>query len=263
MNYKDICNQVRDLVYNVGHEIEKARTEKALIVEAKGHNDFVTQMDKYSEKLLVEGLEKILPEAGFITEESTRTDRGEVYNWIVDPIDGTTNFIHNVAPHCISIGLTEGETIIVGVVYEMVHDEMFTASLGGGAYLNGNQIHVSNAQNLSQSLLITGFPVFDLSRAKEFLSAIEELMHYVHGVRSIGSAAADLAYLACGRYDAFFEYNLKPYDVAAGCILITEAGGKLNDFRGGNNYLFGREIIATNGRNHNEFANLIAKHMNK
>lgn len=263
MNYKEICNSVELLARTVGDKIQQLRAEGQLVVEAKGHNDFVTQMDKLSERMLVDGLAKIVPEAGFIAEESTRTDRGAVYNWIVDPIDGTTNFIHGVAPYCISIGLAEGETIVVGVIYELVHREMFTAWKDGGAYFNGTRIHVSEAPTVSQSLLITGFPVYDLSRAKEFLGALDELMHKVHAVRSIGSAAADMAFVAAGRYDAFFEYNLKPYDVAAGCILVSEAGGKICDFRGGNDYMFGKEIIATNSKNHCEFAEIVARHMNK
>ena len=261
MNYKEILSATEQIVRSVGEDVERKRREGALVVEAKGHNDFVTQMDKYSEQQLVAQLERLLPEAGFITEESTRTERAEVYNWIVDPIDGTTNFIHGVAPYCISVALAEGDKIVVAVVYEMVHSEMFTASLGGGAFLNGRPICVSDAQTVDQSLLVTGFPVYDLSRADKFLSAIEDLMHNVHAVRSIGSAAADLAYVAAGRYDAFFEYSLKPYDVAAGALLVTEAGGKVTDFAGGDNYLFGREIIASNKHNYGEFAQIVASHM--
>ena len=263
MNYKNICQQAAELARNVGRELLDYREKNSLVVEAKAHNDFVTQMDKFSEAKLVEGLSKILPEAGFIAEEATRTDRGEHFNWIVDPIDGTTNFIHKLPPFAISIGLMEDGQMVVGVVYELCGDELFTAWKFGGAYLNGLKINVSTAQTIEQSLVSTGFPYNNFDRIEEYTTALLYFMRTSHGVRRHGSAATDLAYVACGRFDAFFEYDLKPYDVAAGVIILTEAGGKVSDFSYRDNYIFGREIVATNGHVHDEFMSVIMKSFGK
>jgi myo-inositol-1(or 4)-monophosphatase len=256
MNYKDICESVATLARQTGKRLLQYRAENAVVVETKGHNDFVTQMDKYTEGLLVEGLDKILPEAGYIAEEGTRVDNGEEYKWIVDPIDGTTNFIHLMPPYAISIALMHKGTIVVGVVYEMGHDELFTAWLGGGSYLNGEPIHVTQAPTVSHSLVATGFPYNEFSRMDNYMQTLTHFMKYSQGVRRIGSAATDMAYVAAGRFEVFYEYDLKSYDVAAGAILITEAGGKVSDFKGGDNYIFGREIVATNGHVHEECINI-------
>lgn len=253
MDYKLICQQVADLARATGEQLKKHREENGLEIESKGHNDFVTQMDKFSERLLVAGLEKIVPEAGFIAEESTRTDRGEVYNWIVDPIDGTTNFIHSMPPFAISIALMEADNVVVGVIYELSQCELFSAWLGGGAYLNGNPIHVSTAPTVESALVATGFPYNNFARMDGYMKSLYHFMTVSHGVRRLGSAATDMAYTAAGRFDVFYEYDLKPYDVAAGCILVTEAGGKVCDFRGGSDYIFGREIVASNGHLHDQF----------
>lgn len=252
MNYKNICHEVAQLARTTGLQLLKYREKNALVIETKGHNDFVTQMDKYTEGLLVEGLDRILPEAGYIAEEGTRTDNGEEYKWIIDPIDGTTNFIHLMPPYAISIALMHKGEIVVGVVYEMSKDELFSAWLGGGAYLNGKPIKVTAAKSIAQSLVATGFPYNEFSRMDNYMKTLTHFMKHSQGVRRIGSAATDMAYVAAGRFELFYEYDLKPYDVAAGAILITEAGGKVSDFKGGNNYIFGREIVATNGNVHAE-----------
>lgn len=263
MNYENICRQVAQLARNVGKELMEYREKNALVVEAKGHNDFVTQMDKFSEAKLVEGLSKIVPEAGFIAEESTRTDKGEHFNWIVDPIDGTTNFIHKLPPFAISIGLMEDDKMVVGVVYELCGDELFTAWENGGAYLNGLKINISKADTVEDALVSTGFPYNNFDRIEEYTTALLYFMRTSHGVRRHGSAATDLAYVACGRFDAFFEYDLKPYDVAAGVMLIKEAGGKISDFSNGSDFIFGREIVATNGLVHDKFMEVILKSFGK
>lgn len=253
MDYKILSQQVAELAKEVGAKLMQYRKENAVQVEVKGKHDFVTQMDKYSEKLLVEGLSKLLPEAGYIAEEGTRTDRGEKYNWIIDPIDGTTNFIHGVPPHAISIALMENDKIVVGVIYELCGKELFSSSLGGGAYLNEEQIYVSKTPTVGDSLVSTGFPYSNFERMQQYMKLFMHLTHNSAGLRRHGSAATDLAYVAAGRFDAFFEYDLKPYDVAAGVLLVTEAGGKVADFAGGENYIFGREIVATNGIIFDEF----------
>ncbi len=233
------------------------RAENVLVVEEKGHNDFVTQMDKFSERLLVEGLAKIVPEAGFIAEESTRTDRGEHFNWVVDPIDGTTNFIHGVPPFAISIALMEDNAVVVGVVYELFAKELFSSWKNGGAYLNGTRISCSKVQSVPQSLVATGFPYNNFSLLEKYMRSLNYFMEQSHGVRRLGSAATDLAYVAVGRYDAFYEYDLKPYDVAAGSLLVTEAGGKVCDFNCGDNYIFGREMVAAANGVFPEFSALV------
>ncbi|MFZ4724440.1 MAG: inositol monophosphatase family protein, partial [Paludibacter sp.] len=188
-----------------------------------------------------------LPESGFIAEEGTNDIQGERYNWVIDPLDGTTNYIQGVPIYSVSIGLLDGDELVLGVVYEVGRDECFYAWKGGGAYLNGKAIRVSDRNNIHDALLATGFPYSDYSQMTEYMAFLEKMMKEARGVRRLGSAAADLAYVACGRFDAFWEYDLKPWDVAAGAVIVKEAGGKVTDYKGGNNYLFGREIIASNG----------------
>ncbi len=260
---RNICRQVSDLARRTGQHIWGLRQREGLKIEIKGRHDYVTQMDKLSERLLVSELTEIVPQAGFIAEEGTRKDRGAQFTWIVDPIDGTTNFIHAQPPFAISIALLEeGRGIVVGVVYEMSHDELFSATLGGGAFLNGEPIHVSNA-SLDTALVATGFPYSNFSRKDGYMESLGIIMERSAGVRRLGSAATDMAYVAAGRYDAFYEYDLKPFDVAAGCLLVTEAGGVLSDFSGSDNYIFGGEMVATNQASRDEFFSIINKSMNR
>ncbi|MBK8807322.1 MAG: inositol monophosphatase [Bacteroidales bacterium] len=262
VNYKDICLRVNGLVLEVGEYIRNEReTFKNNYVEVKGKNDFVTYVDKNSEKKLVEGLSEILPQAGYIAEEQTSTKKGDKYNWIIDPIDGTTNFIHGLTPHAISIALKEDDTIVVGEVYEIGLDECFYSWYGGKAFCNGNEISVSGAERISDSLIATGFPYYDYSKLDKFLATMGHLMQNSHGLRRLGSAATDLAYVAAGRFESFFEYGLKPWDVAAGAFLVQQAGGLVNDFQCGDNYIFGGEIIASNKQVHNEMIDVISKYM--
>jgi myo-inositol-1(or 4)-monophosphatase len=189
----------------------------------------------------------LLPEAGFVTEEKTATIAGEQYDWIIDPLDGTTNFIHGLPTYAISIALQCDGELVLGVVYEINRDECFSAWKNGGAYLNDKQISVSKASAIENTLLATGFPYYEFGRLDAYLAVLKELMQRCHGVRRIGSAAIDLAYVACGRFDGYFEFNLNSYDVAAGIVLVREAGGQVFDFTGGNNSIERREMLATNG----------------
>jgi myo-inositol-1(or 4)-monophosphatase len=209
-------------------------------------HDLVSYVDKESEKRIIAELQKLLPESGFIAEEGTNDTRGERFNWVIDPLDGTTNFIQGVPVYCVSIGLLDGDELVVGVVYEVGRDECFYAWKNGGAYLNGEKITVSDRSDIHDALLATGFPYSDFSRIEEYIEFLRWAMKNARGVRRLGSAAADLAYVACGRFDAFWEYDLKPWDVAAGSLLVKEAGGMVSDYSGGDNYLFGREIVASN-----------------
>lgn len=228
-------------------------------IEIKGLNDLVSYVDKGAEKLIVEELKKLELDAGFIVEENSATGTKD-YNWIVDPLDGTTNFIHGIPCYAVSIALEYKGEIIIGVVHEVNRNECFYAVKNMGAFMNGKPIHVSANKNLSESLIATGFPIHNFKRQENYLNMLRELMHKTHGIRRIGAAAADLCYLATGRVDAFYEYNLSPWDVAAGGLIVKEAGGSVTDFSGGNNWLFGREIVATNKLVESEFTALIQKH---
>lgn len=255
----DLLLQIEQVAKTAGafirHEREAFHYSK---VEVKGLNDLVSYVDKQSESLIVDGLRPLVSGAGFIVEENTETTRAD-YNWIVDPLDGTTNFVHGIPCYAVSIALEHQGEIIAGVVYEVSRDECFSAIKNGGARLNGKKIVVSERATLSESLIATGFPIYNFSRIKNYLEALETLMRQTHGVRRIGAAAADLCYLACGRVDAFFEYNLNAWDVAAGALIVQEAGGIISDFSGGNNWLFGKELLGSNRLLRNEFADLIAE----
>ncbi len=250
-----VTKQVVNLARGVGFFIKQEASKiKADDVKLKGKHNFVTYVDKTAEEKIVAELKKILPEAGFIAEENQNLEKAERFNWVVDPLDGTTNFIHSVPVFSISIALMDKEELIAGVVYEINLDEAFYAWKNGGAFLNGNKISVSDIDDLDSSLIATGFPYYDFSRLDKYLELFKDLMQNSSGIRRLGSAAVDLAYVACGRFEIFYEYGLNPWDVAAGSLIVKEAGGKVNDFRGGENFIFGREIVATNGNVHNKFA---------
>lgn len=261
-NYQHICLAVTEIAKNTAEYIQ---SEKGKLlsnqIETKGLNDFVTHVDKTSEKLLIEALIPLINNAGFIAEENTNNTKGEVYNWIIDPLDGTTNFIHNVPCYCISIALMKNSEVVVGVIYEINQQECFYAWKDGGAFLNGRKIEVSKSNSLKNALLATGFPYYNYNRLNEYLNLFKYFMKNTHGVRRLGSAAADLAYVAAGRFEGFYEYGLKPWDVAAGTLIVTEAGGKVSDFSGGNNCIFGQELISSNANLFEEFQGKVALFM--
>jgi len=238
---------------------EKLHNRTSLKIETKGVADFVTEIDKESERQLTQALQLLLPESGFIAEEGTFSHRGEQFNWIIDPLDGTTNFIHGVVPFSISIALMEYDELVMGVIYDPIQDECFYAWKNGSAWLNQQQIKVSSCTLIRDALIATGFPYTDFSLIDPYMNSLRDFMAHTHGVRRLGSAAIDLAYVACGRYDAFYEYHLKPWDVAAGTVIIREAGGEVCDFNGGQDFLFGENYVATNGIIHQEFMDVIRK----
>lgn len=217
-------------------------------IEYKGLNDMVSYVDKTAEQKLVQNLEKLIPDAGFITEEKTINRTGKTYTWIIDPLDGTTNFIHGIPTYGISVALYEDGLPVIGVVYELNRGEMFYSYKGGPALMNKKEIRVSTNPDLKSSLLATGFPYYQFDKQPQYLKLLTEMMQKSHGVRRIGAAAIDLVYTACGRFDAFFEYNLQQWDFAAGCFIVQQAGGEVYDFAGGNDYFTKREILATNGK---------------
>ncbi|MCF8361951.1 MAG: inositol monophosphatase, partial [Prolixibacteraceae bacterium] len=201
VDIKKLCFDVQDLVLETAKMIREEREnfKPDEQVEEKGQNDFVTSIDKLSEEMLVKGLSERLPESGFVVEEGTSSKKGEIYNWVIDPIDGTTNFIHGLAPHSISIALMRGDALIMGIVYEIVHGEMFYAWEGSAAYLNGDEIRVSNTDSNKHALVVTGFPYTNFSKISNYFDAMLELMEQTSGIRRLGSAAIDLCYVACGR----------------------------------------------------------------
>ena len=263
MDLKHITEQVIECATTVGEFIRNERkTFSYNRVEIKGLNDLVSYVDKTSEKQIVEKLAIIVPEAGFIVEENTKTETRE-YNWIVDPLDGTTNFVHGIPCYAISIALELNGEILLGVVYEVAQNECFYAYKNGGAFLNGTKISVSDRKNLSDSLVATGFPIYNFTRLDNYINTLTYLMKHTHGIRRIGAAAADLCYLACGRVDAFFEYNLNPWDVAAGALIVKEAGGTVSDFSKQQNWLFGKEIVSTNSHLQEVFESVIQENFKR
>ncbi len=258
---QQIINQATEVAREAGDFIRQERKnfdpEK---IEFKGLNDLVSYVDKTAEQKIVSALQKVLPEAGFITEEKTTTKLSDRYNWIIDPLDGTTNFIHGLPVFSVSIGLQEYDKLVGGVVYEINQDECFYASADTPAYLNGTEIKVSKAPKVADSLLATGFPYYDFGKQEEYLNLLTELMKGCHGLRRMGSAAIDLVYTACGRFEAFYEYNLHPWDVAAGVVIVRQAGGDVVNFNGGDEVMNARELLATNGLITAEMLQIIQKH---
>ncbi len=263
MDLEKLCKQVVVLGKSVGNYILSERESfKHEKIEEKSLNNFVSYVDKTAEKKLVEWLKEALPEAGFIVEEGTETRRAEEYNWIVDPLDGTTNYIHDFPFFAISIALMRDDQIVMGVVYEITRDECFYSWKGAPAYLNKKEIKVSAAATAKDSLIGTGFPYHNYNRLENYLELFKWFMENSHGVRRPGSAATDLAYVACGRLDGFYEYGLSPWDVAAGAFLIQQAGGDVCDFKGGDDYIFGKELVAGNANNFAELRDVVGKYMN-
>lgn len=229
--------------------------ERGVATEYKGDVDLVTEADRASEKLIVERLSAVFPAHGIFGEEGSRRRLDAEYRWYVDPLDGTTNFAHGFPVFCVSMGLerrpvglaadADGE-LIAGVIYDPTRDELFLAQKGQGAWLNGRRIHVSRTATLAEALLATGFPSRK-RHANPNIHFYQEFTLRSHGVRRAGSAALDLAYTACGRLDGFWEFNLNPWDTAAGSLLVTEAGGSMTRFDGTPFQLNSAEILATNG----------------
>jgi len=245
INLEQVCLKVVELTKEVLNFLKNEQEDfDRSKIEHKGKNDLVSYVDKQSEIMLVQGLKNILPEAGFITEEATISREKKKYTWIIDPLDGTTNFLHNMPLYSISIGLLNEDRIILGVVHEVNLNECFYAWQAGGAYLNGKRIHVNDNTSLKASLIATGFRYKELDKTETYFEIINEFVKTTNGVRNLGSTAVDLAYVACGRLDGCLEYNLNSWDIAAGVLLVKEAGGFVTDFRGGDDFLSGKEVLA-------------------
>jgi myo-inositol-1(or 4)-monophosphatase len=248
----ELSEEVGDFIYKESRTFDRARIE-----QKTGFNNLVSYVDKESERRIVAALQKMLPGSGVIGEEGTSIKGTSDYTWIIDPLDGTTNFTHGLPPFAISIGLARNEKVELGIVYEVNLKECFHGSLDTGAFCNGKPMRVSAIDSLSSGLLATGFPYYMFDKMDAYLQIIRKFLDDTHGIRRLGSAAVDLAYVASGRLEGFFEYNLNPWDVAAGTFLVQTAGGIVTDFKNGSNFLFGGELCAANSGVHAEMLAVI------
>jgi myo-inositol-1(or 4)-monophosphatase len=216
-------------------------------------------MDHRAEAAVIEVLEKAFPEDGILTEESKGREGSGSYRWILDPLDGTTNYAHGYPFFCVSLALEKDGQIIWGIIYDPLREEMFTAEAGRGATVNGTALQVSATKNIQRSFICTGFPYDMQENAEDNLRNFSRFAKIAQAIRRDGSAALDLCYVAMGRFDGFWEMKLNPWDVAAGSLIVTEAGGRVSDFRGDQLSIFGQEILATNGCIHKDMVKVLSK----
>lgn len=260
-DFEKICNSVQELARDVGKYIRYQRNQlKSTQIETKRRSDFVTEIDKESERRLVGNLKNIFPEAGFITEENTINNETKEYNWIIDPLDGTTNFIHGLPPYSVSIALCYRNEIVIGVVYEITGDELFYAWKGSDAYMNNRIIQVTEADTIDKALITTGFPYEKSAYFKGMMDVLTYVINHSHGIRRLGSAATDLCYLAAGRMEIFYETGLEVWDVAAASLIVKQAGGTVTDFKGDSGYLYGKEMLGSNSKLHRHFLDVLNQH---
>src|SRR5688572_2179889 len=247
----DLCRAAGDIL-NYYADREKQ-------VEFKGRANLVTIADKKSEELIIGGILSRYPTHSILAEESGATQPGASVQWIIDPVDGTTNFAHGYPFYCVSIAVEENGEMVCGAVYDPVRDEMFSAARGAGAFCNGERLHVSEVDQLSQALLITGFPYNFRERLDTVVGQFRNFLVASQAVRRGGSAALDLSYVAAGRLDGFWELYLQPWDTAAGGIILEEAGGRTTDFKGGPFSVYMKEILASNGTLHEEMVAVLGE----
>lgn len=262
MDYKKLCFQVQDIARSAGNFIrEEQKNISEESIEIKSAASLVSYVDKTAEQQIVSALKKLIPESGFVAEEGTAESNDEQFTWFVDPLDGTTNYLHGLAPHSVSIGLADGNDLILGVVYEVGADEMFYAWKDSPAFCNDKEIKTANRSKSEDALIATGFPYYNFDRIDDYIEAMKVLMKSTRGIRRFGSAAIDLCYIAAGRFDGFWEHALHAWDVAAGAFILQQAGGKTVDFNGGNNWLFGGEIISASNAYYPEFFGVVNKYL--
>jgi len=240
--------------------INRASLDLDLIhVATKGRRDFVTEVDRAAEAAIIETLSTAYPQHAFLAEESGASQGGgeAEYTWIIDPLDGTTNFIHGFPQYAVSIGLRHRGQLTQAVVYDPTRNELFTASRGRGAFLNDRRIRVSRRSQLRESLIGTGFPFRQLEHLDEYVRMFKRITEETAGIRRPGAAALDLAYVAAGRLDGFWEFGLSPWDMAAGTLVIIEAGGLVSDFAGEDNYLFTGNVVCGTPKVHEQLLALV------
>lgn len=251
IDLKQLTARVCKIATEAGSFLKEERKSfrREQVVEKQAH-DYVSYVDKESERQLVRALSALLPEAGFIAEEGSAGYNDEPYCWVIDPLDGTTNYIHDEAPYCVSIALRNRNELLLGVVYEVCRDECFYAWKGGKAFLNNEEIRVSAVNELKDAFLITELPYNHVQYKRTAEHLIHELYGKVGGIRMNGSAASALCYVAAGRFDGWLEAFIGKWDYAAGALIVQEAGGRVTDFHGSEHFLDGHHIIATNGHLH-------------
>jgi len=240
------------LKYSIG------RTRNVQIKRGEERN-LVSDIDKASEEKIIDIIKRHYPTHAILAEESGARESTAEYKWVIDPLDGTTNYLHGVPIYCVTIGIERQGEVIAGVVYDPNLDELFTAEKGSGAYLNGKRMRVSRTTKLINSLLVTGFP-YDISKNPDH--AVEHFLNFLmesQGIRRLGSAALDLSYVAAGRLDGFWEVNLNPWDMAAGVLMVKEAGGTVTDFSGATSTIYEKQVLASNGIIHEVMLNVLKK----
>ena len=235
----------------------KKNIDKAHRIEFKGAIDIVTEMDTKAENLIIKTLKNTFPDHGILTEESQEQKTNSEYRWIIDPLDGTTNYSHGFPVFCVSIALEKNGEIILGVVYNPMLNELFTAEKGKGAYLNNKKIKVSDIKELTKSLLATGFPYDVRTSEQNNIANFARFAVKAQAIRRAGSAALDMCYVACGRFDGFWELKLKPWDTAAAMLIINEAGGMVTDFKGNPFSFYSGETLASSGLIHAEMIDIL------
>jgi myo-inositol-1(or 4)-monophosphatase len=239
--------------------VQGAHTRGSLQIERKRANDFVSAIDKASERAILEVIAARYPHHAFRAEESGPSGTS-AYTWLVDPLDGTTNFLHGFPHYCVSIALQANDQIVVGVVFDPLNERLFTATRGGGAYLDGERIHGSGRAGLSEAVIGTGIPFTDWSFLDAYLASLRVIMQRCAGIRRPGAAALDLAFVAAGWMDGFWEKKLHPWDVGAGSLLVQEAGGVVTDFSGGTQYLTGGQVVAGTPGVHRELLDVLSRY---
>lgn len=252
--------QIMEFAENLARKAGKLLAEKLTQhnpVYYKGTIDLVTEADKMSEELILAEISRYYPDHGILSEESKEKNKQAAIRWIIDPLDGTTNYAHGFPYFCVSIALEKDGVVVLGVIYDPTRDDLFTAWRGSGAWLNGKKLQVSTTSDLSQSLLVTGFP-YDIRISPENnINNFNKMAVKAQAIRRNGAAALDLAYLACGRFDGFWELKLQPWDTAAGCLLVTEAGGVITDLQDGEWNLYSSGLVAGNGLIHSQMLEVL------
>ena len=256
MKFNEFTNSAVAAAEKAG-EILLKHHSKNIKVEFKGRIDPVTIADRQSQEAIISSIKRKFPGHTFMGEEDKKKAVCSEFCWIIDPLDGTVNFIHGLPQFCVSIGLSHLGKIIAGVVYAPLMGEMYIAQKGAGSWLNGKRIRVSGINKLVRSLVVTGFPYDIHANSKSIIRSLSNVLVEIQGLRRLGSAALDLAYVAAGRFEAFWELGLHPWDVAAGSLLVTEAGGKVTDFNGKKEFLWDSELLASNGKIHQVMLKLI------
>jgi myo-inositol-1(or 4)-monophosphatase len=230
-------------------------------VKSKNFNDFVSEVDVAAERAIIDTLKEVYPTHGFLGEESGSTTHTSDFIWIIDPLDGTTNFLHNFPQYCVSIALQHKGEITQAVIYEPNRNDLYTATKGRGAFLNDKRIRVSKCDKLQDALIGTGFPFRDFKYLDDYLNMFKSMIQKTTGIRRAGSAALDLAYVASGALDGFWEIGLSPWDIAAGGLLIQEAGGIVTDLSGQSGWLTSGNILVSSPKIHDDMKALIASHL--